>query len=212
MTERKQPQDRFLRTYNLSSFKAFNPKFKEECLSGAEMMLFLEIVRERLIYIRKDEKAWNGNTIKIDKEYRERVLAKLGVGQGTFEHMLTKLTTGGILYKIRNGYYLMNPYCFAKGSEEMVKFARSMGIFRNSTINFEKGFAPFVKDPKTAPKRVKKVANIIKPDSYDGIYEEDGELFAADERIETVDEDALGEEMKTKSDSEKLDSTLSKFF
>lgn len=69
MAERKQAQDSFLRTYKLSSFKAFNPKFKEECLSGAEMMLFLEIVRERLIYIRIDEKAWNGNTIKIDSLY-----------------------------------------------------------------------------------------------------------------------------------------------
>ena len=135
MAERKQAQDLFLRTYKLSSFKAFNPKFKEECLSGAEMMLFLEIVRERLIYIRIDEKAWNGNTIKIDKEYREKVLENLGVGQGCFEHMLTKLTSGGILYKIRNGYYLMNPYCFAKGDEQKVKFARNMGIFRSSTIN-----------------------------------------------------------------------------
>ena len=103
MAERKQLQDVFLRTYKLSNFKAFNPKFKDECLSGAEMMLLMELVTERLLYIRKDEAAWNGNTIKVDKEYREKVLAELGVGQGCFEHMLTKLTSGGILYKIRNG-------------------------------------------------------------------------------------------------------------
>ena len=205
MAERKQAQDLFLRTYKLSSFKAFNPKFKEECLSGAEMMLFLEIVRERLIYIRIDEKAWNGNTIKIDKEYREKVLENLGVGQGCFEHMLTKLTSGGILYKIRNGYYLMNPYCFAKGDEQKVKFARNMGIFRNSTINFEKGFSPYVKDPKTAPKREKKEADIIKPDfgNVDGIYEEDGELFVAEERI-VSDEKEKTEENKIKTKNSTL--------
>ena len=140
MAERKELQDVFLRMYNLSSFKAFNPKFKEECLTGNEMMLFLKIVKERLLYIRKDEKAWNGNTIKVDKEYREKVLEELGVGQGCYEHMLTKLIKGGILYKIRNGYYLMNPYCFAKGNEALVKYARNMGIFRSSTINFEKGY------------------------------------------------------------------------
>ena len=47
----------------------------------------------------------------------------------------------------------MNPYCFAKGDEQKVKFARNMGIFRSSTINLEKGFNPVLKDPKPAPKR-----------------------------------------------------------
>lgn len=206
MAERKQPQDVFLRTYKLSNFKAFNPKFKDECLSGAEMMLFMELVTERLLYIRKDETAWNGNTIKVDKEYREKVLEKLGVGQGCYEHMLTKLTTGGILYKIRNGYYLMNPYCFAKGNEALVKYARGMGIFRSSTINLEKGFLPYVKDPKTALKREKKKAKIIKPDfgNTDGIYEEDGELFAAEERIVVSDEKEKTEENKIKTSNSTL--------
>lgn len=205
MAERKELQDVFLRMYNLSSFKAFNPKFKEECLTGNEMMLFLKIVKERLLYIRKDEKAWNGNTIKVDKEYREKVLEELGVGQGCYEHMLTKLIKGGILYKIRNGYYLMNPYCFAKGNEALVKYARNMGIFRNSTINFEKGFSPYVKDPKTAPKREKKEADIIKPDfgNVDGIYEEDGELFVAEERI-VSDEKEKTEENKIKTKNSTL--------
>lgn len=40
MAERKQLQDVFLRTYKLSNFKAFNPKFKDECLSGAEIDYF----------------------------------------------------------------------------------------------------------------------------------------------------------------------------
>ena len=214
MAERKQAQDLFLRTYKLSSFKAFNPKFKEECLSGAEMMLFLEIVRERLIYIRIDEKAWNGNTIKIDKEYREKVLENLGVGQGCFEHMLTKLTSGGILYKIRNGYYLMNPYCFAKGDEQKVKFARNMGRVRSSTIGLEKGFNPVLKDPKTAPKRKKPTPKIIPvfADELDGVYEEDGELFVAEERVDVTKEKKTDKEEAPRRGEMLKNSTIKRLF
>ena len=110
MAERKQAQDLFLRTYKLSSFKAFNPKFKEECLSGAEMMLFLEIVRERLIYIRIDEKAWNGNTIKIDKEYREKVLENLGVGQEWLEKNQNKYPVRNSPTRGYNGDVLYNTW------------------------------------------------------------------------------------------------------
>lgn len=214
MAERKQAQDLFLRTYKLSSFKAFNPKYKEECLSGAEMMLLLEIVRERLIYIRIDEKAYNGNTIKIDKEYREKVLEYLGVGQGCFEHMLTKLTTGGILYKIRNGYYLMNPYCFAKGEEKKVKFARSMGIFRSSTINLEKGFKPFLKDIKSESERKKAAPKVIPvfADEADGVYEEDGELFAAEERVDVTKEKKTEKDEAPKRGEMLKNSTIKKLF
>lgn len=214
MAERKQLQDVFLRTYKLSNFKAFNPKFKDECLSGAEMMLLMELVTERLLYIRKDEAAWNGNTIKVDKEYREKVLAELGVGQGCFEHMLTKLTSGGILYKIRNGYYLMNPYCFAKGNEALVKYARGMGIFRNSTINLGKGFNPFLKDPKTAPKRKKPTPKIIPvfADELDGVYEEDGELFVAEERVDVTKEKKTDKDEAPRRGEMLKNSTIKRLF
>lgn len=158
-----------VRMFNLNNFKCFNPRFKQECLSGNEMMLCLYMINEKMKYVRNDIKHYNGNTIKIDKQDRKEMLDYLQLGQGTYEHMLSKLTSNGIFYKIQNGYYLVNPYAFCKGSRDGL--VKSLGIFRRGNIYLAKGENPFLIDS---------IDEINKKPEKENIYKSKGEEKIAD--------------------------------
>lgn len=123
----------FLRVYNLENFKIFNPNYKE-CLSGREWAILMYLLNNRLLYIRRDEEFMNGNWIKMDAKEKDKLMKTLNVTLNSYERLIAKLVNGGIFYRIRKDFFCVNPYCFAKGRESDVTFARKHSYFRSGTI------------------------------------------------------------------------------
>lgn len=139
---RKPEDEHFIKTYKLTNFRVFNPKYKQ-CLTGTERGIFDYILANKLTYIGKT-RPYGGNTIKIDKQYKEKILKEFNVSAKTYEQTITKLRQDGVLNRISNGYYQLNPYVAAKG--ENVNCLRELGIYKDSTLNFkdEKYICPTV--------------------------------------------------------------------
>ena len=152
MPDNKIPTDKFIKMQDLYNFKVFNPSYKE-CLTGTEWGVFMYILWEKLLYIRNDPKYYNGNTIKLDREFNDTLLSNFTIGQSSYERLITKLCKGGILYRIKKDWYAVNPYCFAKGKN--VQITKDMCIFRKSTLNLPEGSSVFLtseKEKKTGKK------------------------------------------------------------
>ena len=139
---RKPEDEHFIKTYKLTNFRVFNPKFKQ-CLTGTERGIFDYILINKLTYIGKT-RPYGGNTIRIDKQYKEKILKEFNVSAKTYEQTITKLRQDGVLNRISNSYYQLNPYVAAKG--ENVNSLRELGIYKDSTLNFkdEKYICPTV--------------------------------------------------------------------
>lgn len=129
---RKPEDEHFIKTYKLTNFRVFNPKYKQ-CLTGTERGIFDYILAHKLTYIGKT-RPYGGNTIRIDKQYKEKILKEFNVSAKTYEQTITKLRQDGVLNRISNSYYQLNPYAFAKG--ENVNCLRELGIYKDSTLNF----------------------------------------------------------------------------
>lgn len=130
---RKPEDEHFIKTYKLTNFRVFNPKYKQ-CLTGTERGIFDYILANKLTYIGKT-RPYGGNTIRIDKQYKEKILKEFNVSAKTYEQTITKLRQDGILNRISNSFYQLNPYAFAKG--ENVNCLRELGIYKDSTLNFK---------------------------------------------------------------------------
>ena len=130
---RKPEDEHFIKTYKLTNFRVFNPKFKQ-CLTGTERGIFDYILANKLTYIGKT-RPYGGNTIRIDKQYKEKILKEFNVSAKTYEQTITKLRQDGVLNRISNSFYQLNPYAFAKG--ENVNCLRELGIYKDSTLNFK---------------------------------------------------------------------------
>ena len=130
---RKASDEHFIKTFNLINFRVFNPKYKQ-CLSGTERGLFDYILIKRLTYTGKT-RPYGGNTIKIDKQFKEKLLKEFNVSAKTYEGMITKLVQDSILNRLANGYYQVNPYAFCKG--ENTNLLRELDIYRDSTLIFK---------------------------------------------------------------------------
>ena len=145
--EKNEPTDKFIKLQELYKFKVFNPSCRE-CLTGTEWGVFMYILWEKLLYIRNDPKYYNGNTIKLDREFKDTLLSDFSIGQSSYERLITKLCKGGILYRIKKDWYAVNPYCFARGKD--LKISKEMCIFRKSTLNLPEGESVFLTDKKKA--------------------------------------------------------------
>lgn len=121
----------FVKMFSLYQFRVFRPDCKEH-LSGTEWMALMYILERRLLYIRFDPKAVNGNTVRIDAAFKQRMYADLGIREKSFEALITKLVKGGIFYRLKNGWFMVNPYAFCKGTH--TEIVRRIGVFRSSTI------------------------------------------------------------------------------
>lgn len=137
----------FLRVYNLEDFKIFNPNYKE-CLSGREWAILMYLLNNRLLYIRRDEDFMNGNWIKMDAKEKDKLIKTLGVTLNSYERLIAKLVSGGIFYRIRKDFFSVNPFCFAKGRESDVTFARKHSYFRGYTIGLRDDENVFLIDEK----------------------------------------------------------------
>lgn len=137
----------FLRVYNLENFKIFNPNYKE-CLSGREWAILMYLLNNRLLYIRRDEDFMNGNWIKMDAKEKDKLIKTLGVTLNSYERLIAKLVSGGIFYRIRKDFFSVNPFCFAKGRESDVTFARKHSYFRGYTIGLRDDENVFLIDEK----------------------------------------------------------------
>lgn len=121
----------FLKLYDLSQFRIFHPNAKGH-LTGTEWMALMYILEHRLLYIRFDPKAVNGNTVRIDRTFKLRMFEALGIKEKTYEAMVTKLVRGGIFYRLARGWFMVNPYVFCKGAHAGI--VRNIGVFRKSTL------------------------------------------------------------------------------
>ena len=137
----------FLRVYNLENFKIFNPNYKE-CLSGREWAILMYLLNNRLLYIRRDEDFMNGNWIKMDAKEKDKLIKTLGVTLNSYERLIAKLVSGGIFYRIRKDFFSVNPFCFAKGRESDVTFARKHSYFRGYTVGLRDDENVFLIDEK----------------------------------------------------------------
>lgn len=130
----RKPEDQhFIKTFKISNFRVFNPRFKQ-CLTGTERGLFDYILVNKLTYVGVT-RPYGGNTIRIDKQYKEKVLKEFKVSAKTYEQMITKLIQDGVFNRISNSFFQVNPYAFAKG--ENVNCLRELGIYKDSTLNFK---------------------------------------------------------------------------
>lgn len=127
---RKKSDEHFIKTFDLTKFRAFHPSYKF-CLTGTERGLFDYILFKKLSYTGKGH-LYGGNTIKVDKQFKKTLLKEYNVSTKTYESMITKLINDGILNRISNGYFQVNPYAFAKGED--LAFLRELGIYRDSTL------------------------------------------------------------------------------
>lgn len=121
----------FVKLFALSQFRIFHPNTKGH-LTGTEWMALLYILEHRLLYIRFDPKAVNGNTVRIDRTFKLRMFEDLGIKEKTYEAMVTKLVRGGIFYRLAKGWFMVNPYVFCKGAHAGI--VREIGVFRKSTL------------------------------------------------------------------------------
>ena len=137
----------FLRVYDLVNFKIFNPNYKE-CLSGREWAILMYLLNNRLLYIRRDEEFMNGNWIKMDAKEKDKLMKTLNVTLNSYERLIAKLVNGGIFYRIRKDFFCVNPYCFAKGRESDVTFARKHSYFRPETISLGEDESVFLNNEK----------------------------------------------------------------
>ena len=137
----------FLRVYSLENFKIFNPRYKE-CLTGREWAILMYLLNNRLLYIRRDEDFMNGNWIKMDAKEKDKLIKTLGVTLNSYERLIAKLVSGGIFYRIRKDFFSVNPFCFAKGRESDVTFARKHSYFRGYTVGLRDDENVFLIDEK----------------------------------------------------------------
>lgn len=137
----------FLRVYNLENFNIFNPRYKE-CLTGREWAILMYLLNNRLLYIRRDEDFMNGNWIKMDAKEKDKLIKTLGVTLNSYERLIAKLVSGGIFYRIRKDFFSVNPFCFAKGRESDVTFARKHSYFRGYTVGLRDDENVFLIDEK----------------------------------------------------------------
>lgn len=145
MTKKKTTKDkRFIKTFDLTQFRVFNPKYKE-CLSGTERAVLDYILIQRLQYVGKFHE-YGGNTVKIDITFKKKLLQECEISQKTYEKLITKLIKGGIFNRITYGYFQVNPYAFCKGED--MDYLRNMGIYLESTLAMPINFKGYDIKPK----------------------------------------------------------------
>lgn len=130
---RKPTDEHFIKTFNIMNFRVFNPKFKQ-CLTGTERGLLDYILIKKLQYIGKS-RPYGGNTIKIDKQFKDALLKEFDVSAKTYEQMISKLVQDGVFNRLSNGFFQVNPYAIAKG--ENVNILRELGIYKDNTLIFK---------------------------------------------------------------------------
>lgn len=87
---RKASDEHFIKTFKITEFRVFNPKYKQ-CLTGTERGLFDYILVNKLSYIGKT-RLFGGNTVHIDKQYKEKILKEFGVSAKTYEQMKRRMS------------------------------------------------------------------------------------------------------------------------
>lgn len=127
---KKKTDEHFIKTFDLTKFRIFHPRFKE-CLTGTERALLDYIIIKKLTYTGKGH-AYGGNTIRIDKQFKEKLLKEFNVSVKTYEGLITKLVQDGVFNRISNGFFQVNPYVYAKGED--ITSLRDLGIYRENTV------------------------------------------------------------------------------
>lgn len=174
--------DKFIKMQDLYKFKVFNPAYAE-CLTGTEWGVFMYILSEKLLYIRNDPTRYNGNTIKLDREFKDSLLTYFKISQSAYERLITKLCKGGILYRIKKDWYAVNPYCFAKGKD--LTLTKEMMIFRKTTLNLKEGQSAFlIKDNKNV---IVETASVPEQTSDDSLLSEPDIVPMPDEETNVAD-------------------------
>lgn len=127
---RNKAADKFVKLYALEKFEVFNPK-SGHCLSGAEWAVFMYMLTHHLRYIQTGAKYQYGNWIKMDAISKQKIRDLFGMSQKSYERLITKLVNGKVFLRIQNDFFLVNPYCFAKGKN--VEFARKKSVLPSSS-------------------------------------------------------------------------------
>lgn len=197
--EKKEPN--FIKMQGLHKFKVFNPSCKE-CLTGTEWGVLMYILYYKLLYIRKDSQAYNGNTIKLDRPFKDELLEQFKMGQSSYERLMTKLVKGGVLYRIKKDWYAVNPYCFAKGRD--LEITTEMCIFRESTLNLPEGASPFLNEAK------KDKDKSTKGQDGDETEETEQETDTAENPAQETDQE--GEQDSTQETPKRSPGTMNRFF
>ncbi len=76
-------------------------------------------------------KEYGGNTITLKKEDRQNLITELNITKKNLEKALLFFQNSGLMLKIKNGTYQINPYIIAKGTDEDVLFIREFSQFRD---------------------------------------------------------------------------------
>ena len=124
---------------NVRKFPDFHKKLKEfrnegNSLGNLDSMVLLYLM-DYINYCGHNKK-FGGNIIKIDKEFKIELQNELNIKGGTLSNILSKLSSAGILYKVKNEIYQFNPYLVARGSDEDIRWLREFGVFRENVTQF----------------------------------------------------------------------------
>lgn len=128
---------------NVRKFPAFHKRLKEfknmgNSLGNLDSMVMLYLM-DYITYCGRN-KRYGGNTIEISRQFKIELQNELNIKPGTLNNVLSKLTSVGIMYKIKNGMYQFNPYLAAKGSDEDIYWIREFGVFRDCITDLSETF------------------------------------------------------------------------
>lgn len=122
---------------NVRKFPGFNRRLKEFKNTGSS---FGNIEAMILFYLMDyidfcgHNKPYGGNTIKIDRTFKNTMINALCITDGNISKALNKFYKAGVLYKIKNGLYQLNPWLAAKGRDADVIWLRRYGVFKEYVI------------------------------------------------------------------------------
>lgn len=122
--------EKFVKLFPLEKFDVFHPK-SGHCLSGSEWAILMYLLTHHLRYIQSGMKYHYGNWIKMDAISKKRLCETLKVSQRSYERLTEKLVDGKIFLRVQKDFYLVNPYCFAKGKN--VRLAREKSALPESS-------------------------------------------------------------------------------
>ena len=118
---------------NVRKFPGFNIRIKEFRNQGSSFGNIEAII---LLYIMDHidfcghNKKYGGNTIKLDRIFKNTMKEDLFINDGNISKALNKLYNAGVLYKVKNGLYQFNPWLAAKGTDADVIWLRKYGVFK----------------------------------------------------------------------------------
>lgn len=118
---------------NVRKFPGFNKRMKEfinkgDSFGNIESMILLYLMD--YIDFCGPNKKYGGNTIKIDRAFKNNMIEDLSINDNNISKALNKFYNAGVLYKIKNGLYQFNPWLVAKGTDYDVIWLRKYGVFK----------------------------------------------------------------------------------